>query len=60
MTCFIKIESNRLELEKIPFYVDKEVQSVVGLFAIAAAKKRIKMTHELYISHPRRLGDPLR
>lgn len=60
---FEKIESRQLDLEAIPFDVEKETDLVLSMLAFPAASSRVrieKQTAGLAPGHRFRVGDPLR
>lgn len=60
---FEKIESRQLDLEAIPFDVEKETDLVLSMLAFPAASNRVrieKQTAGLAPGHRFRVGDPLR
>ncbi|ELR14498.1 ATPase/histidine kinase/DNA gyrase B/HSP90 domain containing protein [Acanthamoeba castellanii str. Neff] len=57
---FERVESNKLQLENIPFSVATEAQKAVRLLQLTADKKGISLTLQNEVAHPWRRGDPLR
>jgi len=58
---FSKIEAGRLELERIPFALDRLVADVVGVLSVQAEAKGVTLATSLHSDVPRALvGDSLR
>jgi len=58
---YSKIEAGKMELEKIPFEIEKVVNDAVGLFRLSAEKKGLTMTVDFDRAIPEQLtGDPFR
>jgi len=57
---FERIESNKLELESIPFSISEEVQKVVHLLRVTSDKKHLNVFYNIDTKNVFRLGDPLR
>jgi signal transduction histidine kinase len=57
---FEKIESRQLDLEAIPFDVEKEADLVTSMLAFPAASTHVRIEKQMRLAHRTRVGDPLR
>ena len=58
---FSKLESNKLELEAQPFYIQSCVEEAINMLSSHAAKKQLRLTYKIQESVPPRIvGDTTR
>ena len=56
-----KIEAGRLDIERVPFYLDQVIEAVTGVVTLKADEKGLELLFQVSSEVPRALvGDPLR